>query len=160
MRLKIIRYQIQARRLENCRPPITKCTAQVNYPDLSHIPILTPTSRYSARHITAAVQIHLSSICVATTEGFPCLRHSSMMVFCKIGTSSGAHSTPKSPRATTVQELQKNEYQSVSEHRRRKSILNVIKLTDTITEFNNLSQVIAKEALKQGRIVETYYVEE
>ena len=41
---KIIRYQIQARRLENCRPPITKCTAQVNYPDLSHIPILTPTS--------------------------------------------------------------------------------------------------------------------
>jgi len=83
-----------------------------------------------------------------------------MMVFCKIGTSSGAHSTPKSPRATTVQELQKNEYQSVSEHRRRKSILNVIKLTDTITEFNNLSQVIAKEALKQGRIVEKYYVEE
>ena len=52
--------------------------------------------------VGVGLSIMLSSICVATTLGFPCLLHSSMMVFCNIGTSSGAHSTPRSPLATTV----------------------------------------------------------
>ena len=43
-----------------------------------------------------------SNIWVATTTGFPCIRHVSMICFCNRGTSSGAHSTPRSPRATTV----------------------------------------------------------
>ena len=51
--------------------------------------------------VGVGLSIMLSSICVATTTGLPCLLHSSMMVFCSIGTSSGAHSTPRSPRATT-----------------------------------------------------------
>mmetsp|Transcript_5056 Transcript_5056/g.10202 ORF Transcript_5056/g.10202 Transcript_5056/m.10202 type:complete len:200 (-) Transcript_5056:709-1308(-) len=44
----------------------------------------------------------LSSICVATTTGLPTFRQVSMIVFCKRGTSSGGHSTPRSPLATMI----------------------------------------------------------
>mmetsp|Transcript_34685 Transcript_34685/g.78286 ORF Transcript_34685/g.78286 Transcript_34685/m.78286 type:complete len:248 (+) Transcript_34685:547-1290(+) len=57
------------------------------------------TSLASAR-VGTGCSIMDSSICVATTTGLPILLHSSMILLWIIGTSSGAHSTPKSPRAT------------------------------------------------------------
>mmetsp|Transcript_10847 Transcript_10847/g.32018 ORF Transcript_10847/g.32018 Transcript_10847/m.32018 type:complete len:263 (+) Transcript_10847:481-1269(+) len=59
------------------------------------------TSEHSAR-VGAGESIMLSSICVATITGLPCLRHSSMISFWTMGTSSGGISTPRSPRATMI----------------------------------------------------------
>mmetsp|Transcript_19641 Transcript_19641/g.67663 ORF Transcript_19641/g.67663 Transcript_19641/m.67663 type:complete len:216 (+) Transcript_19641:1292-1939(+) len=59
------------------------------------------TSEHSAL-VGDGESIMLSSICVATMTGLPCARHSSMISFWTMGTSSAAISTPKSPRATMM----------------------------------------------------------
>mmetsp|Transcript_2219 Transcript_2219/g.5210 ORF Transcript_2219/g.5210 Transcript_2219/m.5210 type:complete len:214 (-) Transcript_2219:717-1358(-) len=59
------------------------------------------TSEHSAR-VGAGESIMLSSICVATITGLPWRRHSSMISFWTMGTSSGGISTPRSPRATMM----------------------------------------------------------
>mmetsp|Transcript_18656 Transcript_18656/g.57480 ORF Transcript_18656/g.57480 Transcript_18656/m.57480 type:complete len:435 (+) Transcript_18656:616-1920(+) len=59
------------------------------------------TSEHSAR-VGAGESIMDSSIWVATMTGLPCRRHSSIISFWTMGTSSGGISTPKSPRATMI----------------------------------------------------------
>ena len=57
------------------------------------------TSDASAR-VGRGEEIIDSSICVATMTGLACRRATSMTCFCRNGTSSSGHSTPRSPRAT------------------------------------------------------------
>ena len=57
------------------------------------------TSDASAR-VGVGEEIMLSSICVATMTGRPRARAARTMRFWMSGTSSGGHSTPRSPRAT------------------------------------------------------------
>mmetsp|Transcript_17482 Transcript_17482/g.51109 ORF Transcript_17482/g.51109 Transcript_17482/m.51109 type:complete len:240 (-) Transcript_17482:741-1460(-) len=63
--------------------------------------IAVKMSEHSAR-VGAGLSIMDSSICVATITGFPWSRHSSIMSFWSMGTSSGNISTPRSPRATMM----------------------------------------------------------
>src|ERR1700759_2561339 len=58
-------------------------------------------SDVSARVGTAEFTID-SSICVATTTGFPASRHKPTIRFWITGTSSGGNSTPISPRAIMI----------------------------------------------------------
>mmetsp|Transcript_66788 Transcript_66788/g.184196 ORF Transcript_66788/g.184196 Transcript_66788/m.184196 type:complete len:247 (+) Transcript_66788:1210-1950(+) len=63
--------------------------------------IAVAMSEHSAR-VGAGLSIIDSSIWVATITGLPWERHSSMISFWSMGTSSGCISTPRSPRATMM----------------------------------------------------------
>ena len=94
----------------------------------------------------------LSSICVATTTGLPCARHSSMMFFCRMGTSSGAHSTPRSPRATTGPRIERRDGhgQVCGRGPQSSAWMGTRARTDSVAELDDLLQVILEETLCGG----------